>query len=280
MSLSTPTFLDHGIQPRHRLINALLVVETRSAAAICRLAGVQPANLSRARQAGSEGHLSLELQENLLTAMGWAHGTPDKDVEHKWAVHDSSSAQAAEWLLSTPLGGKAKLCQLKFRDANGSVDYGPICIGQLIPAGAVCAIGFRTGIDHVSADAFLATAHVEKYPRDITVSKSVMELMRRNKLHEFGIWAAVHGRTMTLTSWARVHQLVDKFGLLGVEPTATLKQLEQVLAETARTDPSGFAQRLTEIEELTLSSGTVHPKAMTPAQRSRLIEQLLSMHAQ
>ena len=258
-------------QPRV-LIDTLLKIGRRSAAAIARAAQVQPANLSRLRQKSGEGQVSLDNQSRLLRALWWTNGHPELDQIHEWVVRDEGDARAVEWLLKDKLRGIGQLREVSPERQASRSTGSHAWIGRLDEFGAYCSIiidgsmemgqSFKRGVGRCS----------KKLP-GVQIPSSTYYLLIQGKLGPQELKDLVDGKKGAPENpdfAEHYKQLV----CLGMSSAEYQKLILHWLGDQARLDPGALENKLAEIPMLCVGGTTMHPQAMTQKQRKKFIANL------
>jgi hypothetical protein len=249
------------------LVDALLHVSPVSRAAVCRSAGVQPAALSRFLDPDTTGQISHGKQLHLLAALGWPNGELDTRRAHVWRVQ---SVEAATWLLRVKLHGEARLLSVTTDSAHSGAPR--LLVGDYRGAPLVCqawrGVQDLTPLLADENSKALNGKRLRKVTMDATKVLTTASLTREQ------IEAAIAQPSEVSPRSVNAVALAAQLGRLGLDADMHTRLLQDWLTLQCNRDPVGMASALAGLDELTLSSGPIPTKTLTPAQRTALVQRL------
>jgi hypothetical protein len=257
---------------RRLLIDTILRLSKKSAAAVCRVAGVQPANLSAFRRPKGANLVSSELQDRLLAVLGWSGGEPDLGTFHEWVVRDTDGLISLRWILKDRSTIAAKI-RPSDKPSPGKLDLN--WQGNLADGGAPCQISVGSYLklpDGTSVGAMMSSLidpeiraefssqHEADEKFDGVVAKAVVRqvLMREPQ----GLMSH------------RTGGLFDHLVTLGITDEILDRLVEDWVCQQPLGGPDSIVERLFQIKEVRIGNESVHPSAMTKTQLKNFLVRL------
>ena len=260
------------------LIDTLLTLSTKSAASVCRKAGVQAANLSRFRKPGGEKQVSEQLQDRLLDALDWGGGVPSLNAVHHWRVIDQNGLAALEWIFQDRSSADSRLERKVVAGQGYQQTLDSQWHGSLAKGGAPCTILIRSGLSLPSgqmADDMMATL-TNATTRQKIASQLEKDEKERNNVAEATLRSLLQGDLQK--GWIVPEN--GSFLAIGVALGLPFKILEEVAqgwtSRFAREEPVKFTERLSKIDSLQLGDEQFSPSSMTKSQLELLVQRLAS----
>ncbi len=256
------------LERRRLLIDTLLHVSEKTAASICRVAGVRPGNLSRFRRPGGEKLVSSEFQDRILAALGWPNGEIDPKSRQVWVIRDNDGLLALQWLLQDRSTSRAKLQAMPKLENSIDLHWS----GELCEGGLQCLISIGSYlklIDGTSAESMM-TRLISAETRTNIVSRVDAEAMFPGKVAKEVLHQILKKNTVSDPS----SSLRDCRVELGLTDAILDQLIENWIRTQARDSPQTLIKNLSNIDKIRLGGVDVSPSSMTTIELQRFVQML------